>query len=301
MKTLSFIDMHFFHKVYEKMENIYYCALTVISPRINTIARYKHYYGKRPDLQIPRTFVEKLLWLKLNRYIDDPLVIQCADKYAVRQYIESCGCADILNKLYGVYDDADCIPWDKLPDGFVIKWNFGAGKTIICHDKKTFDISKAEKQLKRWKYNKYWLPFSEMQYKKAKKKIICEMLLEDPSAKVIPDYKVYCFHGEPKAILVMHDRGDVIKSEFFDERWEQLENTEKYRSPDQRTEKPCCLEQMLSVCRKISTPFPFVRCDFYIIDSKLFFGEMTFTPAGGLCPAQTTIHGKDMTDYLQVP
>ena len=135
-----------------------------------------------------------------------------------------------------------------------------------------------------------------------KKRIICEeFLIDNDNPDVIPDYKVYCFHGEPKAILVMHDRGHGIKSEFFDTKWELLENTEKYQRPEHMTPKPHCFDEMIEVSKKLSEPFPFVRCDFYVVNGKLYFGELTFTPAGGLYTSSTKIDGKDMSEYLHVP
>lgn len=288
--------------LYDTFQCKYYSGLTLISPELNTKARYRAVFNKPLDLNDPKTFNEKLLWLKLKRYINDPLVIQCADKYRVREYIEQCGCHDILNKLYGSYDHANEISWENLPDRFVLKWNFGAGMNIVCGDKSQIDIPLTVKQLNKWKKVKYWLPHSEMQYKKAKKKIICEEYLEDKdNPDVIPDYKVYCFHGEPKAIFVMYDRGHGIKSEFFDVNWEPLENTNKYQKTDHMTPKPVCLDKMLETSRKLSNPFPFVRCDFYIVNGKLYFGEMTFTPAGGLYVSTTKIEGKDMSEFLHVP
>lgn len=116
----------------------------------------------------------------------------------------------------------------------------------------------------------------------------------------LPDFKVYCFHGEPRAIFVMRDRGSVLKTEFFDADWKRLENSKKYTSPKRETPRPQSLEKLLDYARRLSKPFPFVRCDFYIVNERPYFGELTFTPAGGLSPAQTRIDGKDMSDYLNV-
>lgn len=287
---------------YDALRNTYFCILTMLSPRLNTEARFKSVYGKKLNLKSPESFSEKLLWLKLNRYINDPLVARCADKYRVREYIEECGCGNTLNTLYGVYDSARDIQWDNLPNRFVLKWNFGAGMNIVCKDKSKLDLEQTVKQLDKWGKVKYWLPHSEMQYKDTPKKIICEAYLEDSdNPDVIPDYKVYCFHGEPKTIFVMHDRGHGIKSEFFDTAWKRLENTEKYLNPEHTTPKPECFDEMMDVSRALSKPFPFVRCDYYVVNGKLYFGELTFTPAGGLYTSTTKIEGKDMSAFLHVP
>lgn len=289
-------------KIYIDIYNTICCLATIISPTLNTKIHYKNAFKKKIDLKNPRTLNEKILWLKLNTYYKNPLVIQCADKFAVRKYVIECGCGDILVPLIGAWDDPDEIPWDDLPDQFVLKWNNGAGMNIVCTNKSLMDKQKAIKQLRKWGKCKYWLLHSEMQYKYIPKKIICEQLLSDENVSgPIPDYKVYCFHGIPQAIFVMHDRGGNLKTEFFDTSWNTLENTNKYDSPSTITPQPVCLNEMVNISKKLSAPFPFVRCDYYIVNNKLYFGELTFTPAGGLYTSKTKINGKDMAEYLNVP
>ncbi len=287
-------------KIYELIREKLFQFATIISPELNTRLRYKSVFDKKINLRNPQTFNEKLLWLKLYNYASNPLVIKCVDKYEVRDYIQSCGYGELLNELLGVYDSPSEIVWKDLPNQFVLKWNFGAGMNIICRDKDAISETMVKKQLNKWRKNKYWLSNSEMQYKKYPKKIICEKYLESKQECDLPDYKVYCFHGVPRAILVMHDRGGDMRTEFFDTEWRPLENSHKYKNTLQPTAKPECLELMLMASKSFSKPFPFVRCDFYIVDGKLYFGELTFTPAGGLYTSETLIEGKQMTDYLDV-
>lgn len=272
--------------------------LTIISPELNTKFLYIMNFKKKLDLDNPITLEEKLLWLKLKNYNYSELVGKCSDKVQVREYIKQKGLSHILNDVIGIYNDASEIIWDQLPNRFVIKWNFGATMNLICNDKDKLDIEATCKQLNKWKKNKYWLPYSEMQYKRIPKKIIIEKFLMEEENKSLTDYKVYCFNGEPLAILVMHDRGGVMKTEFFDTSWNKLENTLKYVEPKEPTKKPSCLEKLLEVSRSLSAPFPFVRCDYYIVKGRVIFGEMTFTPAGGLFLSQTKVNGKDMSEYL---
>lgn len=287
-------------KSYSVLREAYYKTLTSISPKLNVKARYKSVHKKELDLNNPKTFSEKLLWLKLNRYNYDPQVIQCADKVLVRDYVKDCGCEDILNELLGVWDTPDEIPWDELPQRFALKWNFGAGMNIICKDKDTLNRQTVVAQMKKWGKSKSWLDHAELQYKYIPKKILCEKFIECPDQAVIPDYKVYCFNGKPQAILVMHDRGQTVKGEFFDTQWESLPTPEKYEKPTIPTPKPECLHRLLEISEKLSAPFPFVRCDFYIVGRKIYFGELTFTPASGLYTSETTIHGKSMADFLEI-
>lgn len=289
-----------FMKCYCLMEDIPFELVTLISPKLNTSLRFRQANGYFPNYKNPKTFTEKLVWLKLNRYMNNPLVIQCADKYRVREHVEKCGCGDILNELIGVYDSVDAISWELLPNKFAMKWNFGAGMNLICADKETLNIQVAKKKLRAWGEKKYWLSHSEMQYKYTPKKIICEKYLETSHDEVIPDYKVYCFNGEPLAVFVMHDRGHGVKSEFFDSEWNLLQNTKKYDVPSETTPRPSCFNRMMEISKILSSPFPFVRCDFYVIGDKLIFGELTFTPAGGVLTSQTLIHGKDMGELLNI-
>ena len=173
-KTLVSVLRWFDRKIFE--------MATIISPVLNTKMHYMRGFRKKLDLRNPKTLNENILWLKLNRYMKNPLVIQCADKYCVRDYVKQCGCEDILNTLIGVYDSVDEIDWDSLPNQFVLKWNFGAGMNVICTDKTKMNKNEILNQLRKWGKNKMWLLHSELQYKYIKKKIVCERLLNDVEA-----------------------------------------------------------------------------------------------------------------------
>ena len=290
-----------FHKIYKILVENILKVTTYISPVLNTKLRYRIVHKKKLNLKNPQSFNEKLLWLKLYHYSNDPLVIQCADKYLVREYVCQCGFQDILVPLIGVWESADQIPWDDLPKKFALKWNFGAGRNIICSDKSKLDRREVIKKMNDWGKEKCWLSHSEMHYKYIPKKIVCEKFLEGESGKCIPDYKIYCFHGEPKAIFVMHDRFDgEMKTEFFDVNWNRLENSVKYSTIEKSTPKPICLERLLKISSELSKPFPFVRCDFYVFENSIYFGELTFTPAGGMYTSKTKIDGKEMSEYLSI-
>ena len=155
-------------------------GLTIISPKLATKVIYRRRIHKPLDLDNPQTLDEKIQWLKLNTYYKNPLVTQCADKYAVREYVKDCDCGEILNELIGVYDKVEEIPWDTLPKQFVIKWNFGCGENLIVFDKDKLDIQKAIKQLKKWyrTRNTFYLTYCELQYKGIPPKLICEKLIE---------------------------------------------------------------------------------------------------------------------------
>jgi len=275
----------FVSSAYHKMQTGYYSFLTLLSPKLNTKVRYRHIFGKKLDLENPVTLNEKILWLKLNRYMKDPLVIQCADKYAVREYIEQCGCGEILNKRIGAWDRAEDIPWEKLPSKFVLKWNFGAGMNIICSDKSKLDKAETIKRLKKWGKSKYWLPHSEMQYKYAPKKIVCEEYLNDGRGLLPQDYKVYCFHGKAKYVMLCIGREyGCPKFYYFDRdmKFTRLSADALDVSEELTIPNPECVERVFQYAEKLSEPFPFVRADFFVVEDRIYFGELTFSPSAGL-------------------
>ena len=284
--------------------------LTVISPRLNTEIVYFFKFKKRINLNEPRTLDEKIQWLKLNAYNKNPLVTQCADKYAVRDYVKSCGCSEILNDLYGVYDSVDEIKWDELPEKFVIKWNFGCGQNLICFDKSKLDIEKAKKQLRNWYklHDTFYLPYSEMQYKGIKPKLICERFIESDSGTLPVDYKLYCFNGVSDCVLVCAGRdteGHHEKYYFFDRDWnlKRYNNAGKQASADFTLPQPENYKKLFEYADKLSKPFPFVRADFYMERGNVIFGELTFTPCGGFdvnrLPETQILFG-DMVDLPKI-
>lgn len=274
-----------FAKVKNSLGKVFWSLLTIISPTLNTKALYLRMFGKKLDLNHPKTLNQKLLWLKLNHYMTDPLVIQCADKYRVREYIQKCGCEEILNDLIGAWDKPEDINWDLLPEQFALKWNFGAGFNLICGDKRKLNQKEVVKQFKKWRKSKCWLPHSEMQYKYIPKKIICEKYLNDGQGFLPVDYKVYCFNGEAKYVMACIGR-DLGKPKFlfFDKNWDLARiNRDSVAAPEgYQIEKTEAMKKLFGYAEKISKPFPFVRADFYILEDKVYFGELTFTPAGAL-------------------
>lgn len=279
----------------------YVCSLiTVFSPTLNTKIRFRIAKGKSLDLKNPKSLDEKISWLKLYNYNHNKLVFQCADKYRVREYIKSRHCSEILNELYGVYNKVDEVPWEKLPKKFVLKWNTGSGGNLICTDKDTLDIKMAIKKMKKMGRRKYHLPYAELQYKHIKPLLICEKYLESDQGKLPYDYKVYCFNGKPMAILVIMGRNEDLKAVFMSPEWEFISYVDKYKKVDKLPERPEDLDTMIRTSAMLSEPFPFVRIDYYHINGKTIFGEMTFTPAGGINMAQTNINGKSMGELLNL-
>lgn len=278
-----------------------FSGVCCLSPLWNTQLRFLLASGHFVNLKQPTTFSEKLSWLKLHSYAHDPLVRQCADKLAVRSYVEQCGLGHLLNELYTVYERPEQIEWDRLPDAFALKWNFGSGYNVLCPDKSSFDRSAALRKLKRWGRQAFWTFFGELQYKNVPKRILCERFLDAPPGEELLDYKFYCFHGQPKAVLVIArpEEGDKA-AVFMSPDWQLLSDVPaRYRaslSPD----VPAALAEMLEAARTLSAPFPFVRVDFYEWHGKAVFGEMTFTPAAGIFPSECLLEGRPMGEFLHL-
>lgn len=260
-------------------------ALTRISPVVASKFIYRVAKKKKLDLKNPQLFDEKIMWLKLNTYYKNPLITKCVDKYAVREYIKEQGCEEILNDLIGVYSSTSEIEWDKMPDRFALKCNHGCGYNIICDDKSKLDLDAVKKQLDAWMAEDYYLNYAEVNYKYVPKRIICEAYLASKDGFLPNDYKIYCFDGVPKLVLTCYDRDDAkeqVQLVFTDLDFNVLAYGAEGINDGKAIEKPESFDKMLEYCRILSKGFPFVRMDFYDIDGKVYFGEMTFTPAGGL-------------------
>lgn len=269
-----------------KMGNLLRVACTYISPTLNTKVTYFGKFHRKINLKDPKTLDEKIQWLKLNTYLGNQLVTKCADKYSVREYVKECGCEDILNNLFFAWDSVDEIDWDALPKKFVIKWNFGCGQNLICRDKDKLDREETLMLLRKWygEHNKFWRAYSEMQYKDIVPKLICERLIETKRGDLPLDYKLYCFNGEAKYVMLCTDRESGHPKYYFFDRERELVRLNKrgIAAPEGFTiPMPIGYDQLFEYADKLSKPFPFVRADFYLDSGKVIFGELTFTPCGG--------------------
>lgn len=235
----------------------------------------------RLDLKNPRTFNEKLQWLKL--YNRRPEYTMMADKVLVRDYIAKTLGPEYLIPLLGVWDDPDEIDFDKLPDRFVLKCNHNSGLGMcICKDKSKLDIDKVRKELREGLKQNYYLTGREWPYKDIPRKILCEQYMEDGSEELV-DYKLMCFGGEVQCSFVCSERfsSNGLRVTFFDRDWRVMPFERHYPKSDSPIPKPQCYTKMVAFAEKLSEGMPFVRVDFYEIGGRLYFGELTFFPGGG--------------------
>lgn len=227
-------------------------------------------------LHQPRDLNEKFMWLKLNIYNYHPLAAICADKYAMREYVKEKGCQELLIPLYGVWETTEDIPFEQLPDSFVMKCNHGCGMNLICRDKTKLDKEKMNLQLNMWMKWDYWRRSAELQYKHIPRRIICEKYIGKKEA-TLPDYKVMCFNGEPQYILYCDGRENHLRYINYSMDWELLPYNDL--EEDVQIPKPFDLDKMIAYAKVLSKDFPAVRLDFYQEEGQWYIGEMTFTPA----------------------
>ena len=232
------------------------------------IILYKHFFGTIPNLTQPRTFNEKLLWLKL--FWRDNRCYELSDKYRVRKYIESLGLSEILIPLYGVYTTIKQINFQQLPNEFIIKTTHDSGGTYIVRDKSNPKIIKGaihriKWSLKRGVYNK----LKEWTYEKPDRKIVVEKLIKDPNHEALIDYKFFCFHGKAKFLFVATERNIDVKFDFFDLDWNWFNLKNGHENNKVRPIRPKNFEKMIEIAEKISGDFPHVRIDLYNVNCHM--------------------------------
>lgn len=261
---------------------------------------FKNRMKEELNLENPKTFNEKLQWLKL--YDRRPEYTMMVDKYAVRKHIAETIGEEYLIPLLGVWERAEDIDFDKLPDQFVLKCNHNSGGLCICTDKSQLDILKVRKGLNKALKQDYYLAGREWPYKNVPRRIIAEKYMVDESGTELKDYKVFCFNGEPKIIQVDFNRNTSHRKNLYDIEWNLLNLEFNYPSKrDIIIDRPMCLEDMLKYAKKLSSGIPYLRVDFYSIYDKLYFGELTFFPASGFGRFVPDKWDTMLGEWLQLP
>lgn len=244
--------------------------------------KFKAVMGKPLDLDSPQTFNEKLQWLKL--YDRDSKYTVMVDKYLARDYVAKTIGEEYLIPLVGVWDDPDDIDFDALPNRFVFKCNHNSGTGMyICKDKSRMDVNRVKSDLRKGMKQDYYIYGREWPYKDVPRKIIAEKYMEDEETGDLRDYKFFCFNGEVKCFKVDFDRFSCHRANYYDVSGNLLHFGEIVCPPDyERDIKiPASLSRMISLAEKLSCGQPFLRVDFYDVNGKIYFGEMTFFPASG--------------------
>ena len=245
---------------------------------------YLSQMGRRLNLQDPRSFSEKMQWLKLYNQIPEYTIL--VDKIKAKDYVASVLGEEYIIPTLGVWDDPDSIDFDALPERFVIKCNHNSGTGMyICKDKSRMDVEKVKAGLRKGLRENYFRGNREWPYKNVPRRILAERYIDpDPQTNDLPDYKFFCFCGEPKYCQVISGREGKMCIDFFDKEWnhQPFHEPRNYPFSDNLPQRPVHLEQMWEFARRLATGKPFSRIDFYDVGDNVFFGEITFFPTSGM-------------------
>ncbi len=307
--TQTIIDnIEKFIEGHKKMDNLLksiiltpFNLLYRINPEIELKILFRLKCGYKLNLNKPKTYNEKIQWIKLNDH--NLLMPKCCDKYVVREYVENKGCGGILNELlWEGYDPEEMPPFDELPDKFVIKVTHGSTFNIICTDKSKLDRKDVIEKCKKWLKAKFLEAYGEWFYGIEKPRVIIEKFLEDGNGR-LRDYKVYCFNGVPRYISV--DSGDANGTHFkdiYDTDWNLIHGYEMaYPNSGIPVEKPGALYELLKYAAILSEDFLHARTDFYMVEGKVIFGEITFSNSAGFGRVEPKEFALKMGEYLKLP
>lgn len=261
---------------------------------------WKQMMGYPLDLKCPMTFNEKLQWMKL--YDRNPKYTDLVDKLKAKYWVaEKIGSEHVIPTI-AVYDSVDDIRLEELPEQFVLKCNHDSGGVVICKDKGKFDFDAAKAKLKKsFEHNFYW-DYREWAYKDVERKIFAEQYMQVPMQDDLMDYKVFNFNGEPKLIQVDFDRFKSHKRNIYDTEWNFIDAIIQFpNNPLYVIDKPKVLNEMLALASKLGSGFPHVRTDFYIINDRIYFGEMTFYHGAGFEKFIPESLGQEMGQWLVLP
>jgi len=266
--------------------------LTLAAKRINdkTYLKLRYYVvmGRKLNLDEPKTFNEKLQWLKLHDR--RPEYTMMVDKYLVRNYIAEVLGEEYLIPLLGVWDDPDEIDFDALPDQFVLKCNHNSGLGMcICKDKSKLDIDRVKSELRKGLAQDYYLTEREWPYKDVRRRIVAEKFMVDPNTSELRDYKFFCFNGKVKCFDIDYDRFIQHHRNYYDKEGNLLPFGVAQYPPEasKKIDLPQTIGTMIEFAEALSKGHPFLRVDFYDANGKIYFGELTFYPDAGLgkfCP-----------------
>ncbi len=260
---------------------------------------YKWHTGKTLNLEHPKTYNEKIQWLKL--YDSTPLKTRLADKYLVRDWVSEKIGSQYLIPLLGVYDKFDDINFDELPDKFVLKTNHASGTNRIVTDKSKFDIKEAREFFnKKMRINYAFWSGLELHYKDIVPKIVVEANIAEPGDD-LQDYKFYCFNGDAKYVVVDSNRFVNHRRDCFDLNWNHLDVVKQYPNADVPPSKPEDLEEMTRLANVLSQGIGYVRVDLYDVKGRIYFGEMTFTDGSGQEKITPEEFDRTLGDLIDLP
>lgn len=244
--------------------------------------QYKYITHHKLDWKTLSRYTEKLQYLRLYVYPKWDLVSKCAGRIGVRDYLKENGFDEILIKIYGVFDKFEDIDFSKLPNQFAMKCSHGCAMNYICYDKNKIDYEELKKKFNKWLKTNYGKKTAELHYAKIKPQIIIEELMLE-NGKLPTEYKIHVFNGVAKNLYVVTSRGVDIRYNNYYIDWTPFDGSQfnGWKKTDYPLKKPSNFDEMVNIAEALASPFPFVRVDLYNINGKIYFSELTFTPAKG--------------------
>lgn len=264
---------------------------------------YRLKLGRKLDLKAPKRFTEKLQWLKL--YDRKPLYTKLVDKSEVKTYVANIIGEEYIIPTFGIWDEPEDIDWDQLPDRFILKTTHGGGGAgvVFCNDKTQLDKKKAVETLQQSMDSNIYSTLREWPYKNVPHRIIAEKLLDkDPLYDDVPDYKFYCFNGEPKVLLIATNRFTEHNFNYYDMDFNKLEITSSAgKNANVEFYEPLRFEEMKQVATKLSQGFAHVRVDLYYSNDKIYFGELTFYDSSGFDNLSSDRDDLEWGSWIELP
>lgn len=262
---------------------------------------FKADMGYEIDLNNPKTFNEKLQWIKL--YDRNPQYTIMVDKYLSKEFVASKVGSEYVIPLIGVWEKAEDIDFETLPNTFVMKCNHNSGNVVVCKDKSKLDYEKTRAKMAKALKDDFFSYSKEWPYKNVPKRIIAEEFIEDVPGKIPFDYKFMCFNGEPKLMYIHGGRDDEDGQweAFFDMDGKPMDIV--MDTPKSKVERtlPPCFEKMKELARVLSSGIPFVRVDFYYCKGHIYVGELTFFHDGGFAPMEPKELDRTLGDWITLP
>lgn len=260
-----------------------FLSFRIVPDRFAIRTAYKSKFKKFPDLDTPKTFNEKLNWMKLN--YRKPLLTQLVDKYEVKEYVSSIIGKDYVIPSIAIFEKWEDIDFSEFKPPYVIKTTHSSGVIKVIRNESDLDLKRMKKTFKKSLRVNYFYKCREWPYKNCKPRIIIEEFIKDPIETNLPVFKFFCFNGEP--FLVQTIKNDKTKNEsidYFDMDWKLLDIRQNFPNSEKPLEKPINFEEMKKLASKLSTGFPFVRVDLYSVGEKIYFSEFTFFSDAGYIP-----------------
>ena len=252
-----------------------------------------------PDLEHPKTFNEKLQWLKLNDKHEEYTML--VDKYAVKNYVKGILGDEVIIPTLGVWDEVEDIAFENLPQQFVLKTTHDSGGIVIVKDKNKLDLKAVKTKLRKSLIHNFYKEHREYPYKNVKPRIIAEKFMVDESGTELKDYKFFCFDGEVKFLFVATDRPYDTRFDFFDKDFNHLPFKQGHPWAKKEIKKPVNFEEMKRIASILSKGIPHVRVDLYNINGRIYFGEMTFFHFAANVPFDPPEWDEEIGKLLKLP